>query len=389
MLTKTLVRLFVPAAGEEPLSADTRYAYGRMAGFTGLFCNLLLFAIKLTAGLLSGSLAIVADAFNNLSDGGSVIVTLFGFKLAARPADQDHPFGHGRIEYLSALGVAVLIILAGFELASSAVDKILHPQAAEFSLLTMLILAASVAIKLWMCLFYRRIGTTIRSDALVASGVDSRNDVVCTGLVLLTSLISWKTGWMIDGYVGLAVALFVLWSGISMIRETVSPLLGQRPDPQLVKDIEQTVLSHEGVIGVHDVMVHDYGPGRVIVSLHAEVPASQDILISHDVVDCIEQELMEQYRIISCIHMDPVSTDDDETQQYKRLAQQVLTELDERLSLHDFRVVQGASHTNLIFDVLVPFDMPKEKGLAEEIRSRIHAADERLYAVIKLENPYI
>lgn len=389
MLTKTLVRLFVPAAGEEPLSADTRYAYGRMAGFTGLFCNLLLFAIKLTAGLLSGSLAIVADAFNNLSDGGSVIVTLFGFKLAARPADQDHPFGHGRIEYLSALGVAVLIILAGFELATSAVDKILHPQAAEFSLLTMLILAASVSIKLWMSLFYRRIGTTIRSDALVASGVDSRNDVICTGLVLLTALISWKTGWMIDGYVGLAVALFVLWSGISMIRETVSPLLGQRPDPQLVQDIEQTVLSHEGVIGVHDVMVHDYGPGRVIVSLHAEVPASQDILVSHDVVDCIEQELMQQYRIISCIHMDPVSTDDAETRQYKRLAQQVLTELDERLSLHDFRVVRGASHTNLIFDVLVPFDMPKEKGLAEEIRSRIHAADERLYAVIKLENPYI
>ena len=389
MLTKTLVRLFVPAAGEEPLSADTRYAYGRMAGFTGLFCNLLLFAIKLTAGLLSGSLAIVADAFNNLSDGGSVIVTLFGFKLAARPADQDHPFGHGRIEYLSALGVAVLIILAGFELATSAVDKILHPQAAEFSLLTMLILAASVSIKLWMSLFYRRIGTTIRSDALVASGVDSRNDVICTGLVLLTALISWKTGWMIDGYVGLAVALFVLWSGISMIRETVSPLLGQRPDPQLVQDIEQTVLSHEGVIGVHDVMVHDYGPGRVIVSLHAEVPASQDILVSHDVVDCIEQELMQQYRIISCIHMDPVSTDDAETQQYKRLAQQVLTELDERLSLHDFRVVRGTSHTNLIFDVQVPFDMPKEKGLAEEIRSRIHAADEHLYAVVKLENPYI
>ena len=389
MLTKTLVRLFVPAAGEEPLSADTRYAYGRMAGFTGLFCNLLLFAIKLTAGLLSGSLAIVADAFNNLSDGGSVIVTLFGFKLAARPADQDHPFGHGRTEYLSALGVAVLIILAGFELATSAVDKILHPQAAEFSLLTMLILAASVSIKLWMSLFYRRIGTTIRSDALVASGVDSRNDVICTGLVLLTSLISWKTGWMIDGYVGLAVALFVLWSGISMIRETVSPLLGQRPDPQLVQDIEQTVLSHEGVIGVHDVMVHDYGPGRVIVSLHAEVPASQDILVSHDVVDCIEQELMQQYRIISCIHMDPVSTDDAETQQYKRLAQQTLTELDERLSRHDFRVVRGTSHTNLIFDVQVPFDMPKEKGLAEEIRSRIHAADEHLYAVVKLENPYI
>lgn len=389
MLTKTLVRLFVPAAGEEPLSADTRYAYGRMAGFTGLFCNLLLFAMKLAAGLLSGSLAIVADAFNNLSDGGSVIVTLFGFKLAARPADQDHPFGHGRMEYLSALGVAVLIILAGFELATSAVDKILHPQPADFSLLTMLILAASVAVKLWMSVFYRRIGTTIRSEALTASSVDSRNDVICTGLVLLTSLLSWKTSWVLDGYVGLAVALFVLWSGVCIIRETVSPLLGQRPDPELVQDIEKTVLSHDGVVGVHDVMVHDYGPGRVIVSLHAEVPASQDILVSHDIVDRVEQELMQRYHIVSCIHMDPISTDDAATNRYKRLAEQVLHELDERLSLHDFRVVEGSSHTNLIFDVVVPFDYPERAVLPEEIRSRIHAADERLYAIVKLENLYI
>ncbi len=388
MLTKTLVRLFVPAADETPLSADTRYAYGRMASYTGLFCNLLLFAMKLTAGLLSGSLAIVADAFNNLSDGGSVIVTLFGFKLAARPADRDHPFGHGRMEYLSALGVAVLIILAGFELATSAVDKILHPQPADFSLLTMLILAASVAVKLWMSVFYRRIGATIRSEALTASSVDSRNDVICTGLVLLTSLLSWRTGWVLDGYVGLAVALFVLWSGICIIRETISPLLGQRPDPALVQDIEQTVLSHEGVVGVHDVMVHDYGPGRVIVSLHAEVPESQSILVSHDVVDRIEQELMQRFHIVSCIHMDPIRTDDETTDRYKRLAEQVLGELDERLSLHDFRVVEGVSHTNLIFDVVVPFDYPGRQTLPEELRSRIHAADERLYAVVKLENRY-
>ena len=363
MLTKTLVRLFVPAAGEEPLSADTRYAYGRMAGLTGLFCNLLLFAMKLAAGLLSGSLAIVADAFNNLSDGGSVVVTLFGFKLAARPADRDHPFGHGRMEYLSALGVAVL--------------------------LTMLILAASVAVKLWMSVFYRRIGTTIRSEALTASGVDSRNDVICTGLVLLTSLLSWRTGWVLDGYVGLAVALFVLWSGVGIIRETVSPLLGQRPDPELVLNIEQTVLAHEGIVGVHDVMVHDYGPGRVIVSRHAEVPASQDILVSHDIVDRIEQELMERFRIVSCIHMDPVSTDDAATERYKRLAERVVNDLDERLSLHDFRLVDGVGHINLIFDVVVPYDYPGRATLAEDISRRIHAADERLSAVVKIENSYI
>ena len=292
------------------------------------------------------------------------------------------------MEYLSALGVAVLIILAGFELATSAVDKILHPQPADFSLLTMLILAASVAVKLWMSVFYRRIGATIHSEALTASSVDSRNDVICTGLVLLTSLLSWRTGWVLDGYVGLAVALFVLWSGICIIRETISPLLGQRPDPALVQDIEQTVLSHEGVVGVHDVMVHDYGPGRVIVSLHAEVPESQNILVSHDVVDRIEQELMQRFHIVSCIHMDPIRTDDETTDRYKRLAEQVLGELDERLSLHDFRVVEGVSHTNLIFDVVVPFDYPGRQTLPEELRSRIHAADERLYAVVKLENRY-
>ncbi len=365
-----------------------RYAYGRLAGFTGLACNVLLFLLKLTAGLLTGSLAIVADAFNNLSDAGSGIVTLVGFKLASAPADDDHPFGHGRMEYLSTMGVAVLIILAGFELASSALDKILHPTAAVFSWLSVGILVAAIAVKLWMALFNRRIGKLIHSDALLAAGVDSRNDVICTGVVLLSTLLARFTGWMVDGYVGMAVALFVMWSGFSVIRETVSPLLGQAPDPHLVEDIRRTVLSYDGVVGIHDMIIHDYGPGRTIVSLHAEVPADQPIAKSHDIIDTIEMELMEKYNLVSCIHMDPVDTDNPETLRLKEMANQLVTAIDPTLTIHDFRVVAGDSHTNLLFDVVVPHGYKQRETLAQRIREDVHAADSKLYAVIKVESSY-
>ncbi len=387
MLTDRLVRRFVKSHQDTHLP-QVRYAYGRLAGVTGLICNLLLFSVKLLAGLLSGSLAIIADAFNNLSDAGSVVVTLVGFKLSSAPADRDHPFGHGRIEYLSALAVAVLIILAGFELATSAVDKILHPVAAEADLLTVLILIAAIGIKLWMAMFSRRIGKAIQSDALLAAATDSRNDVLCTSLVLISTLIGLFTDLALDGYIGLAVALFVIWSGFTVIRETVSPLLGQAPDEQLVQDIEETVLSYDGVVGIHDMMVHDYGPGRVFVSLHAEVPADRDMLHSHDTVDCIERDLLEKFNIITCIHMDPVDTDDPETLRLKELAIGELTHIDERLTLHDFRVVNGPSHTNLIFDVVVPFDYPDKKGLPAAIEQRVQAIDERLFTVVQVETRY-
>ncbi len=387
MLTKWLIRRFI-AEPENTHFPQVRYAYGRLAGFTGLVCNLLLFGIKLLAGLLSGSLAIIADAFNNLSDAGSVVVTLVGFKLSSAPADSDHPFGHGRMEYLSALAVAVLIILAGFELATSAVDKIFHPVAAEFSLLTVLILVAAIGVKLWMAVFSRRIGKAIQSDALLAAATDSRNDVICTSLVLVCTLIGLFTDLALDGYIGLAVALFVIWSGFSVIRETVSPLLGQAPDEQLVLDIEQTVLSYDGVVGIHDMMVHDYGPGRVFVSLHAEVPANRDMLHSHDTIDCIERDLLEKFNIITCIHMDPVDTDDPETLRLKELALGELARIDERLTLHDFRVVNGPSHTNLIFDVVVPFDYPDKKGLPAAIEQHVQAIDKRLFTVVQVETRY-
>lgn len=387
MLTKWLIRRFVADADNTQLPS-VRYAYGRLAGVTGLVCNILLFALKLLAGVLSGSLAIIADAFNNLSDAGSVIVTLIGFKLSDAPADRDHPFGHGRMEYLSTMGVAVFIILAGFEVATSSIDKILHPTAAEFSAVSLIILAAAIGIKLWMAVFNRRIGKTIDSDAITAAAIDSRNDVICTTVVLVSALVSHFTGWVLDGYIGLGVALFVVWSGFSVIRQTISPLLGQAPDEQLVKNIEETVLSYEGVVGIHDMMVHDYGPGRVIASLHAEVPSDQNMMHSHDIIDLIERDLMNKFNIITCIHMDPVDTNDPETLRLKELAMGELAAIDERLSLHDFRVVAGPSHVNLIFDVVVPFDYAGKAQLPAQIEQRMQAKDSRLFTVIQVETQY-
>ena len=387
MLTNALVRLFIKHP-QDTTDPTVRYAYGQLAGFTCLGCNLMLFVGKLLAGLLSGSLAITADAFNNLSDAGSGVVTLFGFRLAHQPPDKDHPFGHGRMEYLSAMGVAVLIILAGVELISTAWDKILHPAPSSVSWLTVAILAASIAVKLWMAVFCRIIGKRIHSDALVATGVDSRNDVICTSVVLISALVSRYTDLVLDGYVGMAVALFVVWAGFSIIRETISPLLGQAPDPELVENVKRTVLSYDGICGIHDMMVHDYGPGRVIVSLHAEVPVDADICQSHDIIDCIEQELMQKYHIISCIHMDPIDTDNPETLRLKELAQAELFAIHEGLTLHDFRVVHGDSHTNLLFDVVVPFEQAPSEQLAVTIQERIHAADDKLFAIVRVEHDY-
>ncbi len=387
MLTNRLIRRFIQNP-DDTRSPAVRYAYGRLAGVAGLVCNLLLFAAKLLIGLLSGSLAIIADAFNNLSDAGSTIVTLVGFKLSSAPADRDHPFGHGRMEYLSAMAVAVLIILAGFELATSAIDKILHPAAASFSLLTVCILIGAIVIKLWMAFFCRRIGKAIDSDALLAAAIDSRNDVICTSIVLINTLVGLFTDLALDGYFGLVVALFVIWSGFSVIRETISPLLGQAPDEALVQDIKDTVLSYDGVVGIHDMMVHDYGPGRVIASLHAEVPCDQDILHSHDIIDRIERDLMQKFNIITCIHMDPIETDNPETLRLKELAITTLHALDERLTLHDFRVVKGTSHTNLIFDAVVPFDYKDKASLPAAIEARIKAIDEHLCTVVRVETQY-
>lgn len=387
MLTKWLVKTFVKRP-EDTDDERVRYTYGRLAGAAGLTANVLLFAAKLAIGALSGSVAILADAFNNLSDAGSSIVTLVGFKLSSAPPDAEHPFGHGRMEYLSALGVAALIMAAGFELFLSAVDKIRHPALPEFGVLTIVVLALAIAIKLWMALFYKKIGNTIRSEALKASCADSRNDVICTGVVLLTSLIGWLSGVAIDGYVGLLVALFVIWSGFTVIKETVSPLLGQAPDPEMVQDIKNTVMAHPGIIGVHDLMIHNYGPGRLVLSLHAEVSCHEDMMRSHDLIDCVERELSRKYRAIACIHMDPVDSGNEEVEALKITVETILEDIDPRLTMHDFRVVFGETHTNLIFDVVAPFDFKDEASVKAELQRRVTVVNPQLFTVVTVEHSF-
>ena len=387
MLTKWLVKTFVKRP-EDTDDERVRYTYGRLAGAAGLTANVLLFAAKLAIGALSGSVAILADAFNNLSDAGSSIVTLVGFKLSSAPPDAEHPFGHGRMEYLSALGVAALIMAAGFELFLSAVDKIRHPALPEFGVLTIVVLALAIAVKLWMALFYKKIGKTIRSEALKASCADSRNDVICTGVVLLTSLIGWLSGVAIDGYVGLLVALFVIWSGFTVIKETVSPLLGQAPDPEMVQDIKNTVMAHPGIIGVHDLMIHNYGPGRLVLSLHAEVSCHEDMMRSHDLIDCVERELSRKYRAIACIHMDPVDSGNEEVEALKITVETILEDIDPRLTMHDFRVVFGETHTNLIFDVVAPFDFKDEASVKAELQRRVTVVNPQLFTVVTVEHSF-
>lgn len=387
MLTTCLIKHFVKEADRTD-DVRVRHAYGRLAGVAGIVANALLFVIKLIIGGFSGSVAIVADAFNNLSDAASSVVTLIGFRLAAAPADEEHPFGHGRMEYLSALTVAALIMVAGVELATSAFDKILHPVSAEFSWVTAMVLAVAIGVKLWMALFQHRIGKTISSQALLAASADSRNDVLCTAVVLGSSLISLFTDVNIDGYVGLAVALFVIWAGFSILRETISPLLGEAPDPALVEAIRRTVLEQEGIVGIHDLIVHNYGPGRCLVSLHAEVPAHGDILASHELVDAVEHRLMREFNIVACIHMDPVDTRDERVDTLRTLTSTMLEDIDARLTLHDFRVVFGEQRINLIFDVVVPFGYAEKDSLQARLQQRLQRTDPRLFVVMMIEHRY-
>jgi len=372
--------------------AASRHRCGQLAGGVGLAANILLFATKLTIGMMTASIAVVADAFNNLSDAGSSVVTLAGFRLSAAPPDREHPFGHGRFEYLTAMGIAVMVIFAGWELVQGAVDKIVHPVAASFDVWTPVILCVAMAVKLWMSLFYRRIGKLIGSSALLASAVDSRNDVVCTGAVLVSSIVGRLSGWHIDGYMGLLVALFIIWSGVSMVRDTVSPLLGQAPDPELTKSIRQTVMDYEGILGVHDLIVHNYGPGQYMISLHAEVSDKDSMMHSHDLIDRVENELKRKYNAVACIHMDPLDSDDPNIAKLRALVMEQVNSIDPMMSIHDFRVVQGETHTNLIFDLVVPFELMRKKRpaeLAEEVQRLIWKRDEKLFAVITVEHSYI
>ena len=386
-MTNLLLRLAVKP-GEDPKSKHARASLGRLSGLVGIICNLLLFAGKLTVGTLAASVSITADAMNNLSDATSSIVTLVGFRLAEKPADAEHPYGHARFEYLSGLAVAAMIIVIGFELAKTSVEKILNPTAVEFSAVTACVLIASIAVKLWLSRFNGKLGALIGSSTLKATAADSRNDCISTGAVLLAGLAEHFTTWQIDGCMGLAVALFILWSGWGLARETISPLLGEPADPELRETIAEFICSEPKVLGFHDLMVHDYGPGQRFASLHVEMDKNEDALECHEIIDDLERKCYSAYDIHLVIHYDPVVADDPAVDRMRKLVTAILHVKDPRLSIHDFRMVPGAGHTNLIFDLALPADM---LGQDKEIQASLEAAlndlgEGKYYTVITFDN---
>ena len=375
---------------EDVTSPAVRQAYGMLCGIVGIGFNVLLFALKLLAGTLSGSIAITADAFNNLSDAGASIVTLLGFKLAGQKPDPEHPFGHGRLEYISGLIVSMVILLMGIELAKSAVEKILHPEAVEFTLLTGGILLASILVKLYMYLYNRAVGKKIGSAAMEATAMDSLSDCAATAAVLAATLIGHFTSLQIDGWCGIVVAALVLWAGIQAARDTISPLLGQPPAPEFVQRIEEIVLSSPVVQGIHDLIVHDYGPGRVMISLHAEVPAHGDIMALHDEIDNVEKQLHDKLGCEAVIHMDPIVTDDETTNAAHQKIASLVRGIDENISIHDFRMVTGPTHTNVIFDAVVPYGCKMSDREAEEkIKKAVHELDPSYFAVVQIDKSYV
>lgn len=384
-MTGLLLALFVKnyPDGKNP---RVRSAIGSMAGITGMVCNALLFAGKLICGLIAGSVSIIADAANNLSDAASSGITFLGFRLARRPADADHPYGHARYEYLSALVVAMMILLLGVELAKSAVGKIIAPQAPAVSWLTVAILVASIAVKLWLWRFYTLLGKRIDSQVLAAAGVDSRNDCIATLGVLAGVLAERLFSFPVDGWIGLGVALFILWSGIGIARETVSSLLGQRADPELTEKISRLVLSHEKILGIHDLLVHDYGPGQCFASVHAELSAGEEPLVCHDIIDDIECDALNELNVHLVIHYDPVEVNDEERRQMHLQVEEIAQNIHPGLSVHDFRIVRGAKQTKLVFDLAVPYGIcPSHRQLKEEIDTQLREKGISYTTVIRFD----
>lgn len=383
-----LIKIFIPG-GREPGSPEQRGAYGTLCGIYGIFLNLLLFAGKYFAGLLSGSVAITADAFNNLSDAGSSVISLLGFVFAGKKPDTGHPFGHGRIEYLAGLGISLIIILMGVELGKSSFEKILHPEPIQPGLLPALILLASIAVKLYMSAYNRKIGKKINSASMQATAADSLSDSAATAVVLLSMGVSWLFKVNIDGYAGLAVAGFIIYAGYGAAKDTLSPLLGQAPDGELVRAIEETVLAHEEVIGIHDLIVHDYGPGRLMVSLHAEVNGSGNIFQLHDAIDSAEMEINRRFGCLATIHMDPIEADDTEVARLRQAVAEKLKELELGISIHDFRMVPGPTHTNIIFDAAVPAACKlSDEEIKTMIKELVNKTWPERYAVVNIDRIY-
>lgn len=387
-MIKLLAKIFIKDS-QNTADSKVRVAYGYLCGAVGIALNILLFAGKIIAGTISGSVAVTADAFNNLSDAGSSIISLIGFRLASQKPDPHHPFGHGRFEYIASLIISIIIVLMGFELGKSSFEKIVAPQAVEYSAVTFAVLGVSVLVKLYMFFYNNSVGKKIDSATMRATAMDSISDAVSTGAVLISAVIAMFTNLALDGWMGLVVAAFIMVTGFKSAKETIDSLLGTPPSPEFVKQIEDMALKYDDIIGVHDMIVHNYGPGRTFVSLHAEVPSDGDIVAIHDTVDNAEREIAKELGCLVTIHMDPVDVHDEHTAQLREKVSEIIKQINPDITFHDFRVVSGPTHTNLIFDIVSPMDCGlSDQELADTIADKIHQCNESYFAVINVDKDF-
>lgn len=387
-MTNLLIKLFIK--DNDISNLETRGKYGVLSSATGIVVNILLSIVKLFIGIIANSISIISDALNNITDVGSSVVTMIGFKISQKKIDKDHPWGHGRMEYITAFIVDIIILMVGFELLKSSIDKIIHPELPAVNNVTIIILVIAVLTKLWLFLFYKKIAKTIDSNAIKGNAYDSISDSISTLVVLISAVVAKLCGVSIDGYASLIVSVFILFTGYKAIKETVDLLLGMKPDPEFIKDIEDEAKKYEMISGIHDIMVHDYGPGRKIVSFHAEVPADGDICKVHDIIDQMEQDLFEKFNCITTIHMDPIVVDNKEINDMRDFTEKIVKELNSEFSIHDFRMTDGGKRVNLIFDLVVPRDKEYDKEeIIKNVQQKIHEKNKKYFAVIKVETSYI
>lgn len=387
-MTNLLIKLFIKE--KDVNNPETRGKYVILSSATGIVVNILLSIVKMVIGVIANSISIISDALNNITDVGSSVVTMIGFKISQKKIDKDHPWGHGRMEYITAFIVDIIILMVGFELLKSSIDKIIHPELPAVNNVTIIILVIAVLTKLWLFLFYKKIAKMIDSNAIKGNAYDSISDSISTLVVLISAVVAKLCGVSIDGYASLIVSVFILFTGYKAIKETVDLLLGMKPDPEFIKDIEDEAKKYEMISGIHDIMVHDYGPGRKIVSFHAEVPADGDICKVHDIIDQMEQDLFEKFNCITTIHMDPIVVDNKEINDMRDFTEKIVKELNSEFSIHDFRMTDGGKRVNLIFDLVVPRDKEYDKEeIIKNVQQKIHEKDKKYFAVIKVETSYI
>lgn len=388
-MTKFIIKKFIKDY-ENVNDSKVRESYGMVSSITGIIANALLSVSKIVTGLLFNSVSVLADGVNNLSDGASSVITLIGFKISGKPADKEHPFGHARMEYITGLILGIAVILVGVELVKSSFNKIINPEKTVFTIEMTVVLIISILVKIWLVLFYNKLGSKISSATIKAAAADSRNDVIITSVVLLSLFISRLTGYEVDGYVGVLAALFILYSGYDILRDILNPILGEMPDSDFIESIENKLLSYDGIINIHDLVVHNYGPNRYFATVHAEVDAKENILRSHDLIDNIERDFAKDLNINLVIHLDPIITDDKEINALRSMTEKIIRTVDENLTMHDFRVVKGETHTNLIFDVVVPVDYELHSSkLAELIEKEIKKENETYFAVVTIDKNYV